>query len=143
MNVFPQYHSGRYSPKEDSLLLLGLFNNPQLEQPTEIEITDPMHPLFGRKFEIISLSYSGQGLGNAIVKYQGQMRLRIPLSATQLTPKRRYLGTKITRDSVSELVNLASQCEVLCLSHQDKSGNVCPQNDKTKLSMNSSPSSRR
>ncbi len=96
-----------------------------------------MHPLFGRKFEVISLSHSGQGFGHAIVKYQGQMRLRIPLSATQLTPTIQYLGTKITRDSVSELVTLASQCEVLCLSHHDKSGKVCPQNDKSKSSMNS------
>jgi hypothetical protein len=110
-----------------------------------------MHPLFGRKFEVISLSHSGKEFGSAIskrsasrgVKYQGQMRLRIPLSATQLTPTRRYLGTKITRDSVSELVTLASQCEVLCLSHHDKSGTVCPQNDKTRSSMNSWPSSRR
>ncbi|MDJ0682390.1 MAG: hypothetical protein QNJ18_21325, partial [Xenococcaceae cyanobacterium MO_167.B52] len=92
------------------------FNNPEVEQPSEIEIIDPMHPLFGRKFEVISLSHSGQELGSAIVKYQGYMRLRIPLSATQLTPSIQYLGTKITRDSVSELVTLASQCEVLCLS---------------------------
>ena len=96
-----------------------------------------MHPLFGRKFEVISLSHSGQGFGSAIVKYQGHMRLRIPLSATQLTPTKRYLGTKITRDSVTELVTLASQCEVLCPSHRDKSGSVCPQNDKNKSSMNS------
>ncbi len=96
-----------------------------------------MHPLCGRKFELISLSHSGQESGSAIVKYQGQMRLRIPLSATQLTPTRRSLGTKLTRDSVTELVTLASQYEVLCPSHRDKSGTVCPQNDKTKLSMNS------
>ncbi len=66
-----------------------------------------MHPLFGRRFEVISLSSDGGGDGHAVVVYQGHMRLRIPISATQLTSPRQDLGTKLTRESVTELVTLA------------------------------------
>lgn len=33
-------------------------NNPLLEEVTEVEVTDPTHPLFGRRFPLLSVSYA-------------------------------------------------------------------------------------
>lgn len=65
-----------------------------------------------------------------VVAYQGHMRLRIPISVTQLALPKQYLCTKLTLESVAELVTLVKQCEVLCQSHPVKSGNASPQHSK-------------
>ncbi|MDJ0733511.1 MAG: hypothetical protein QNJ47_05380 [Nostocaceae cyanobacterium] len=74
-----------------------------------IEVTDVMHPLFGRRFAVISISTPPSGGGYAVVAYQGHMRLRIPLSATQLSLPQQYISTKLTLKSVTELVTVATQ----------------------------------
>ncbi|WP_197036026.1 hypothetical protein [Fischerella sp. PCC 9605] len=108
--------------------------NAHLKNPsanlTDIEVTDVMHPLFGRRFAVISISTPPSGEGHAVVAYRGHMRLRIPLSATQLALPKQYLRTKLTLESVTELVTLAKQCEVLCQSHPVRSGNASPQHSK-------------
>jgi hypothetical protein len=65
-----------------------------------------------------------------VVTYQGHMHLRIPISATQLALPKQYLCTKLTLESVTELVTLVKQCEVLCQPHPVKSGNTLPQHSK-------------
>ena len=106
-----------------------LVNTP-LKNPTEglteIEITDPMHALYGRRFALLSISTSPQAVGYANVIYQGHMRLRIRLTSTQLAPPRSDLGTKLTLESVTELVTVAHQCdESLCLLPRSSSGIAC------------------
>ena len=96
-----------------------------------------MHPLFGRRFAVVSLSNPPTGAGHAVVDYQGYMRLRIPVSATQLVSPQQYLGTKLTLEGVTELVTLAMQCEVLCQSHPLKSGAASPRPCKKQSSKNS------
>jgi hypothetical protein len=59
-----------------------------------------------------------------VVAYQGHMRLRIPLAATQLALPQEVLGTKLTWESVTELVTLAEQCEILCPSQPPPSGSA-------------------
>lgn len=146
------------------------FNNPSEDDLTEIEVTDPMHPLFGRRFAVISLSTS-QKAGHAVVVYQGHMRIspalmrinetamrisrgnmrinetamriRIPLSATQLAQPRQDLGTKLTWDSVTELVALTKQYEVLCPSHPKLSGVGLSRNSKRPSAKISKPSCKR
>ena len=102
-----------------------------------------MHPLFGRRFIVVSLSRSPRGAGHAVVVYQGYMRIdqdsmrilsrnmrtdsntmriRISLSATQLALPQRALGSKLTLESVTELVTLAQQYEVICPSQPAPSG---------------------
>ncbi|MBD2628921.1 hypothetical protein [Trichormus variabilis] len=71
---------------------------------------------------MISISNPPNGNGHVVVAYQGHMRLRIPLSATQLAIPKQYLCTKLTLESVTELVNLVKECEVLCQSNPVKSG---------------------
>jgi hypothetical protein len=68
-----------------------------------------MHPLFGRRFTLLSVSTSPRAIGYASVIYQDHMQLRIPLSATHLAAPRESLGTKLTLESVTELVTVVHQ----------------------------------
>ena len=92
-------------------LLNTPFKNPETGELTEIEVTDRIHPLFGRKFTLVSLSNPAQGIGHAMVVYQDHMCLKIPLSATHLAMPRQSLGTKLTFESVTELVTVFQQYE--------------------------------
>lgn len=110
---------------------------------TEVAVTDPTHPLFGRCFSLISLSAPLQGEGHVWVAYDQQMTLRIPLEATNLGPTRPRSQTKLTLDALTELITLAEQYEVLCPTNLKKSGLVCQSKSKTKSSTSSRRSSRR
>ena len=119
-------------------------NNPPQEDPlTEIEVTDPTHPLFGRHFPVLSISSPPQGLGHVFVVYQEHMTLCIPLSATNLAPPRPTGQAKLTLSAVTDLISLVEQCEVLCQLHQQRSGSDCLQDSELKSSTTSRRSSRR
>jgi hypothetical protein len=62
--------------------------------------------------------------GYVAVVYQGDTRLNIARSATQLSTRQQSLGTKLTLESVTEFVTLAQQYEVLCQSLPMPSGTV-------------------
>ena len=68
----------------------------------EIEVTDPAHPLFGHRFKLLSVHDTSGSLGHVLVSYRSHMTLRVELSATKLTSL-----------AVTELAQLAEQCEVL------------------------------
>jgi hypothetical protein len=95
-----------------------------------------MHPLFGRRFPVFSLATSPRSLGFAIVIYRDPMRLRIPLSATDLAPSQQDPVSKLTLAAVTELVTLATQYEVLCPSPPKLSGSGSPQRGKQPSSKN-------
>ena len=79
-------------------------NNPFENSPTEIEVVDPAHPLYGRRFPLVSLSHSPRGLPQALVTYQRDILVRIPVSATNLSPAPQLLfKTKISFDAACEL----------------------------------------
>jgi len=174
--VFPAELCGRYSRTKP--LVNAPLQNPTADDLTEIEVTDPMHPLFGRRFAVISLSTSRQGSGHAVVAYKGymrinsvamrikqkdlcispvamrigqdsmrtdpgDMRIRIPLSVTQLALPQRALGSKLTLESMTELVTLAEQYEILCPSLPTPSGTVLTPDCKQSSSKNSKPSARK
>ena len=90
-----------------------LFKNPDEENPTEIEVTDPTHPLFGRRFPVISVSAPLHGPGNVLVRYREHMVLRLPVTSTTLAPSRPATSTKLTYSAVKELVAIAEDCEAL------------------------------
>ena len=56
------------------------FENP-VTQVTEIEVTDPTHPLFGRRFPMRSISAPERGGIYVLVLYRHTFTLRIPLRA--------------------------------------------------------------
>ena len=110
---------------------------------TEVEVTDPSHPLYGRRFPLLSLSSPLQGGGHVRLAYDQQMSLRIPLEATNLGPTRSRSQTKLTLEALTEFVTLAEQYEVLCPTNLKRSGPVCQSKFKAKSSTSSRRSSRR
>jgi hypothetical protein len=99
-------------------------NNPPLDDPTEVEVTDPTHPLFGRRFALLSTRPRPHSVGYLFVAYRDSMVLRIPQDATNLlspSPEAEP-RTKLTSHAINELISLAEQCEVLCPAIQLNSG---------------------
>src|SRR5437764_5053468 len=90
-----------------------LFNNPEEKASSEIEVSDPTHPLFGRRFPVISVSSPLSGPGSVFVSYRDYMVLRLPLASTTLASSRPVLSTKLTHDAIKELVTIAEDCEAL------------------------------
>src|SRR5947209_10953854 len=67
-------------------------NNPPVDDPTEVEVTDPTHPLFGRRFALLSTRPRPHSVGDIFVAYRNTMGLRLPHAATSLVPHRQSLS---------------------------------------------------
>ena len=106
-------------------------------------MTDPTHPLFGRRFPLLSITSPPQGPSCILVVYREYMALRIPVLATNLASPRPNTPTKLTLQAMTDLISLAEQCEVLCQSNLSKSGSDCLQNCKDESATTSQRSSRR
>jgi hypothetical protein len=119
------------------------FENPQKETLTEIEVTDPTHPLFGRQFPLRAVNSFQHGAEYVFVAYREDMTLRIPLLSTNLASPRPTTATKLTVQAVTDLISLAEQCEVLCPPKPHASGDDCLQNGKDESATISQRSSRR
>jgi hypothetical protein len=73
-------------------------------------VVDPAHPLYGRRFPLISLSHSPRGSRQVLVAFQKDILVRIPVCATSLCAEPPPLSkTKLSFDAVSELLDLARQ----------------------------------
>jgi hypothetical protein len=92
-----------------------------------VEVTDPAHPLYGRRFPVVSVSQNPQSSRHILVAYRGSLRLRIPIEATD-----RNLGnaarprTRFTRDALLELLALLKENQASCTDHPGQSGAVSP-----------------
>lgn len=85
--------------------------------PDEVEVTDPAHPLFGRRFAVLSVSRQTRDSALVFVAYRDTMRLRIPVSSTSLASCQvRPLRTKWTREAVQELLSLVTEGNTSCRS---------------------------
>ena len=85
--------------------------------PDEVEVTDPTHPLFGRRFAVLSISRQQRDSAVVYVAYRDTMRLRIPVSSTSLAPCQvRPPRTKWTREAVQELLSLVTEGDTPCRS---------------------------
>ena len=95
--------------------------------PDEIEVTDPTHPLFGRRFPVVSVSHPPQRPGHVVVAYRGFMHLRIPVPATNLVPDSGApFRTQLTREAILALLALLKECEDPCPAHPGTSGADSP-----------------
>jgi hypothetical protein len=93
-----------------------------------VDVIDPTHPLYGRRFPIHSISHPTHGLGHVFVAYREHVRLRLPLAATNLAPcPRPAHPTKFTLESIRQFLALAQECQTSCPSDLPPSGNGCPQ----------------
>src|SRR6478735_4951479 len=57
-----------------------------LALPDEVEVTDPAHPLHGRRFRLLSASRTVQTAGHVRVEYRPGILLMLPIPATSLRP---------------------------------------------------------
>src|SRR6266581_1246476 len=120
-------------------------NNPLVDDLGEVEVTDPGHPLFGRRFALVSTRPRPHSVGYLFVAYRDTMVLRIPQAATSLVtpPPEPQLLTKLTSHAITELISFAEQCEVLCPATQPNSGTDSPPRGKPVSAPTSRRSSRR
>lgn len=86
--------------------------------PDEVRVEDPTHPLYGKRFRVHSIE---RGIGgprrrHALVWYEDETLLRIPLDA--LTPSHQAADarTKLTAESIGELVDRACSFGLIDLS---------------------------
>ena len=89
-----------------------------------IEVTDPTHPLFGRRFTVLSICKSAHGLGSVLVAYREAIQLRISLPATSLnfTPAAR-VRTKLTKEAIHQIISLVKEDPESCHTRRSPSGN--------------------
>jgi hypothetical protein len=90
-------------------------------------VTDPTHPLYGRRFPVLSISHPPQRPGHVVVAYRDFMRLRLPIQATSLSADNgRRLRTTFTKAALLELLALLKECEDPCTDPPATSGNGSP-----------------
>jgi hypothetical protein len=99
---------------------------------SEVEVTDPTHPLYGRRFGLAAIRRPRPTAGHVLVTYGEGMLLRLPIEATNLASVPCASVTKLTRDAVSELVALGTQDELSWAFGQKTSGEAYPQTFKKK-----------
>jgi hypothetical protein len=128
---------------ESSQHLNTPFKKEEWEEVSLVEITDPSHPLFGRRFPVVFVGAPFNPSPHVFVTYRENIVLRIPVSATNLVPPRAAPHAKFTLQALDDLILLAKQCEVLCMSHHETSGDDYPQGSNNKLLRISRRSSRR
>src|SRR6266446_5889455 len=120
-------------------------NNPSVDDLAEVEVTDPRHPLYGRRFALLSTRPRPHSVGYIFVAYRATMVLRISQAATSLVtpPPESPPLTKLTSHAITELISFAEQCEVLCPATQHNSGTDSPPRGKPVSAPTSRRSSRR
>ena len=94
-----------------------------------IEVTDPRHPLFGRRFTLVSGRRPGtSGSDHILVVLQGHILLRLPVAATSLASRPPdEVVSKLTIEAVRELITLTESSGVkACSSEPSASGNTSP-----------------
>jgi hypothetical protein len=90
-------------------------------------VTDPTHPLFGRRFPVLSVTHPPGRLGQVLVAYGQGACLRIPVLATDLAPcTSARPRTKLTRAALLDLLSLVKECEGSCPEPRSASGADSP-----------------
>jgi len=90
-------------------------------------VTDPTHPLYGRRFRVLSISHPPQRPGHVVVAYRDFMRLRLPVLATSLASTQpAALRTKLTRAALLDLLALLKECEGSCPGEPTAFGTPSP-----------------
>src|SRR5215213_3093205 len=84
-----------------------------LALPAEVEVTDPAHPLHGRRFRLLSASRTVQTAGHAWVEYRPGALLMLPIPA------------KLCLEALEDLVATAGESEGACPSSPATSGEPC------------------
>ena len=90
-------------------------------------MTDPTHPLFGRRFRVVTISHPPHRPGHVTVAYREGMRLRLPVTATNLALGSVALPrTKLTRPALLDLLAAVKECAASCPDQRNASGAGSP-----------------
>ena len=90
-------------------------------------MTDPTHPLFGQRFQVLSITRPPGRPGHVFVAYRLGARLRLPVRATDLAPSAPARPrTKLTRAALLDLRALVKECEAPGPDQQSASGADSP-----------------
>jgi len=94
-----------------------------------VEVTDPTHPLFGRRFCLSTITRTLQSGSYARVDYRPGNPLVLPLGVTSLSPGLAdgRARTKLTPEALAELVAVAGESEAICPSTPETCGPACGQ----------------
>jgi hypothetical protein len=94
----------------------------------QVEVVDPTHPLFGRRFRLVAVTRALRSGGFARVEYRPGITMQLPLSVTSLGPAllRRSRPTKLTPEALAALVLVAGEREAACSSSPATFGPACP-----------------
>lgn len=108
-----------------------------------MEVTDPTHALFRRRFELLTVSRGSCGTAHVTVRYRGDTHIRLPVHCTSLSDLgKNLIRTKLTVQAAGELLALVKEYE-LCPRRPRKSGATSRPKRGKKSSKNSTASSRR
>ena len=120
-------------------------NNPPVDDPTEVEVTDPTPPLFGRRCALLSTRPRPHRVGDVVVAYRDTMVRRLPHVAPSLFDALPASAPrpKLTSHAVTELIAVAEQGAVLCPVTQPNAGIASRPRGKPVSAPTSRRSSRR
>ncbi|WP_247449761.1 hypothetical protein [Bradyrhizobium sp. 180] len=98
----------------------------------EVEVVDPRHPLYGRRYRLIWIGKESTTRGAckesfARVHYRFGLTLLLPLGVTNLERNGlpRATPTKLSLDALQNLIAVAEESGGACPSNLERSGAVC------------------
>jgi hypothetical protein len=92
----------------------------------EIEVTNPGHPLYGRRFRLLTVTSGVRSAQLARVVYRPDIFLLLPISATSLHPPTpRSVPTKLCWEALEDLLRVTVEREGECRSTPTTSGEAC------------------
>src|SRR4051794_38553078 len=92
----------------------------------EIEVTDPRHPLYGRRFRLLTVTSGVRSAQLARVVYRPDIFLLLPISVTSLhPPATRSVPTKLCLEALEDLLRVTAEREGECRSTPTTSGEAC------------------
>jgi hypothetical protein len=108
--------ANRCTPKADA----------DLPMPADVEVIDPMHPLYGRRFRVVSITRGTCSDSCARVEWRFGLTLLLPLEVTNLVPRKeqRTMPTRLSIEAMEELVAVAEGSEGACPSSLGRSGAI-------------------
>jgi hypothetical protein len=79
-----------------------------------VEVTDPYHPLYGRRFPIISISSGSCDGRSVLVIYAAgkERRLCIRIEATNLVVGPQPISTKVTLAAITDLISTTEEVDI-------------------------------
>ncbi len=87
---------------------------------------DPRHPLYRRRFRLLSVVRGRRSAGFVYVEYRLDVSLILPISATSLQATVAHIvPTKLSLEALGDLVTVAEGREGECRSSPAMSGEAC------------------